>query len=789
MLRGKEPQVVVGRPAHSVGTAFRAVVRGVDPVDSSAPRIRRSQWSFRREFLVPTIARWCHAHRLVVVLLWLGLIVGLGAGAMSAGSAYTNSTNMPNTESGTALALMSKGSSGASGDSGTIVWQTDKGSVTASSVEQPMEKVLAEIAEAPGVVSVAGPYGQQGAAQISEGGHTAYATVTFDKSGGDLPKDQVEHVRDLASQARTGSLDVELGGTAFETGVSVSELSEIIGIGAALAVLLLMFRSVWAAALPILTGVAGVGTALFATILLSHVVTLPDTTPTMGALIGLGVGIDYALFIVHRHRRGLMAGMSVAEASAKALNTSGRAVVFAGLTVVVALLGMLTLGVGILSGMALGAAMTVILTVLAAVTLLPAILGLLGHRVLGRRQRQEVAAGRFTAPGDPKGRWARWSTLVQRRPKVMVAVSIVVMAAMALPGLSIRLGAADAGNNPASSSSRQAYDMLADGFGPGFNGPLVLAAQAPDAQSQARLADLAGDLKSVDGVASVAAAPMKPGQDVGVVTVLPDSSPQSEQTTDLIDHLREDVIPAAEQGSGLQVYVGGVTASNADFASTLTAKIPLFLGLIVILGFVLLTVAFRSLLIPAIGAVMNLLTMGAAFGAIVLVFQHGFGSSLLGAGSAGPIEAVVPVLIVGVMFGLSMDYQVFLVSRMHEEWSHTRDNRRSVRIGQADTALVIAVAATIMFCVFAAFAGGGMRLIAEFGVGLAVAVLLDAFVLRMVLVPALMHLAGTANWWLPRWLERRLPHFSVEGDSSSDNTGPPAPPPALDEKEYAAARG
>ncbi|MDH6622334.1 RND superfamily putative drug exporter [Streptomyces sp. LBL] len=737
-----------------------------------------------------SIARWCHARRLAVVLLWLGLIVGLGAGAMSAGAAYTNSTNMPNTESSTALNLMSMGSSGASGDSGTIVWQTvdDAASVTASSVEQSMDKVLAEIAEAPGVASVTSPYIQQGAAQISEDGHTAYATVVFDKSGADLPKDQVEHVEELASEARTSSLDVEFGGTAFGTGVSVSELSEIIGIGAALVVLLLMFRSVWAAALPILTGVAGVGTALFATILFSHVVTLPDTTPTMGALIGLGVGIDYALFIVHRHRRGLMAGMSVAEASAKALNTSGRAVVFAGLTVVVALLGMLTLGVGILSGMALGAAMTVVLTVLAAVTLLPAILGLLGHRVLGRRQRREVAVGRFTVPGEPTGRWARWSSLVQRRPKVMVAVSIMVMAAMALPALSIRLGSADAGNNPTSSSSRQAYDMLADGFGPGFNGPLVLAAEAPDAQAQAHLTDLADDLKTVDGVASVTAVPMQQGQDVGVVTVLPDSSPQSEQTTDLIDHLRDDVIPAAEQGSDLQVYVGGVTASNADFASTLTSKIPLFLGLIVILGFVLLTLAFRSLLIPAIGAVMNLLTMGAAFGAIVLVFQHGFGSSLLGAGSAGPIEAVVPVLIVGVMFGLSMDYQVFLVSRMHEEFSHTKDNRRSVRVGQADTALVIAVAATIMFCVFAAFAGGGMRLIAEFGVGLAVAVLLDAFVVRMMLVPALMHLSGKATWWLPRWLDRCMPHFSVEGDSSSDHADPPAAQAMLEKEDAGVTR-
>ncbi|WP_318218971.1 MMPL family transporter [Streptomyces sp. SCL15-6] len=697
---------------------------------------------------------------------------------------------MPNTESSTALNLLSKNSSGASGDSGTIVWQADDGasSVRDAAVKQPVSKALSQIADAPGVASVSGPYTQQGAAQISKDGHTAYATVTFDKGGTDLPKSQVEHVMDLASQARTSALDVEFSAGVFGGGVTISELSEIIGVAAALVVLLLMFRSMWAAVLPVLTGVAGVGTATFATMLLSHGVSLSSTTPAMGSLIGLGVGIDYALFIVHRHRRGLMAGMRVAEASAKALNTSGRAVLFAGLTVVVALLGMLTLGVGILSGMAVGAALTVVLTVLAAVTLLPALLGLLGHRVLGRRQRREVAAGRFTAPGEPQGRWARWSVLVQRRPKAMVAVALVVMVVMAVPALSIRLGSADAGNNPASSSSRQAYDMVAEGFGPGFNGPLLLAAEVPDAQAQAHLTDLAEELKTVDGVASVTAAPMRQGQDVGVITVLPDSSPQSQKTTDLIDHLRDDVVPAAEQGSDLRVYVGGVTASNADFASVLTGKIPLFLTVIVVLGFLLLTLAFRSLLIPAIAAVMNVLTMGAALGAIVVVFQHGVGSELLGAGSAGPVEAVVPVLVIGVMFGLSMDYQVFLVSRMHEEWSHTRDNRRSVHMGQADTALVIAVAATIMFCVFAAFAGGGVRVIAEFGVGLAAAVVLDAFVVRMALVPALMHLTGTANWWLPRWLDRRLPHFSIEGDSDSGSTVQPAPQATTPEKQDAVSR-
>ncbi len=704
-----------------------------------------------------------------VILLWLGLIGVLGAGAMSAGSRYTFESDMPDTESSIAASLLAREAPAASGTGGTVVWRVSEGSVRDASVKERMRSALERISQAPGVASVAGPYNPRGAAQVSPDGRTAYAAVTFSASGEDLAGEDVRRVEGIAAGARTDGLEVELGGQAFQGGFALSHSSEIIGIGAALVVLLLMFRSAWAAVLPVLTAGAGVGTALFAVILLSHVMNLPETTPTLGALIGLGVGIDYALFIVDRHRRALMAGMDVARATEKAVTTSGRAVVFAGLTVMVALLGMFTLGIGILNGMALGAAITVALTVLAAVTLLPAVLGVLGTRVLGRAQRRALAQGRLERSHEPTGRWARWAGLVQARPGPTAAVALVLIGLVVLPGLSMRLGAADAGNDPASSSSRKAYDMLAEGFGPGFNGPLLLVAQAPAAQDRARFGALAEDLGSVEGVARVDAAPMLPGRDLGVITVVPDGSPQSEETAELIDRLRQDVVPRAERGSGLQVYVGGVTAANADFASVLIGKLPLFIGVIVVLGFLLLVLAFRSLLVPAIGAVMNLLTIGAALGAIVVVFQHGFGSELLGAGSAGPVEAIVPVMVVGVMFGLSMDYQVFLVSRMHEEWTRTRDNRRAVRVGQADTARVITVAATIMFCVFAAFAGGGMRMIAQFGVGFAVAVVLDALLLRMMLVPALMHLTGRANWWLPGLLDRRLPHFSVEGGEDAEH--------------------
>ncbi|MET8170492.1 MMPL family transporter [Streptomyces sp. NPDC005329] len=336
------------------------------------------------------------------------------------------------------------------------------------------------------------------------------------------------------------------------------------------------------------------------------------------------------------------------------------------------------------------------------------------------------------------------------------------MAALSIPVFSLRLGSSDAGNDPSSSTTRKAYDLLADGFGPGFNGPLQLVAQAPTVADKAALANLSTWLKNVDGVASVAALPMQSGSTVGIVQVVPTTSPQAKQTSDLIDHLRNDVIPAAEKGTTLKVYVGGQTAIFDDFASVLTSKLPEFIAVIVVLGGLLLMLAFRSLLIPATGAVMNLLAAGASFGILIAMFQWGWGSEALGLGKAGPVDAFIPVIMISILFGLSMDYQVFLVSRMHEEWLHTKDNARAVRVGQVETARVITAAAAIMVCVFLAFVFGGQRVIAEFGIGLAAAVALDAFILRTILVPAAMHAFGKANWWLPAWLERTMPHLSVE---------------------------
>jgi putative drug exporter of the RND superfamily len=431
-------------------------------------------------------------------------------------------------------------------------------------------------------------------------------------------------------------------------------------------------------------------------------------------------------------------------------------VLFAGSTVCIALLGLLVLGTSFLNGLAVAATLTVVCTVVAALTLLPALLGLFGMRVLSRRQRRALAAG---TPARA-GLLARWAGAVQRRPGMLAAAAIAVMLVLAIPVLSLRLGSSDQGNDSSSSTTRQAYDLLAEGFGPGFNGPLLLVAQTHTSADVAALHTLEATLPRVPDVAAVTPVAARAGTEV--IQVIPRTSPEDKATSDLISTLRGAAIPAVERGTTLHVYVGGITATFADFASFAGAKLPWFLVAILGLSFLLLVVAFRSLLIPATAAVMNLIAAAAAFGVLTAVFQWGWGSDALGFGKAGPIESFLPLVTLAILFGLSMDYQVFLVSRMNEEWAQGRDNRRAVRTGQVETGRVITAAAAIMICVFATFSLMGSRGIAEFGGGLAVAVALDAFILRTVLVPAVMHLFGNANWWLPRWLDRRLPHLAIE---------------------------
>ncbi|OQD52573.1 hypothetical protein BM536_030890 [Streptomyces phaeoluteigriseus] len=713
------------------------------------------------------MARWCYRHRLVVLLLWVGALFGLGFSASSAGTDYANVFSLPDTDSKKAYDLMEKAFPARAGDTDTVVWKTDEGSVRDEEVRSRIQPALEKIAGMKGVGGVTGPYaGAEGAGQISRDGRIAYAQVTFTDQANAVPKELVEDVVDTARQARQDGLDVELGGQAVQR---VQEpptgLAEMVGIAAAAVVLFLAFGSLFAMLLPIGVAVFGVGTGMFSTQLLSHVTDIPDLAPLLSTLIGLGVGIDYALFIVTRHRKGVLSGMDPEESTVTALNTSGRAVLFAGGTVCIALAGMLVTNLRFLDGVVIGTSLTVVLSVLAATTLLPALLGFLGPRVLSRRQRRTLAT---TGPEPEKatGLALRWSAGVQRRPWRIAVLALAVMAVLALPVLSLRLGATDQGNDDTTTTTRQAYDLLAEGFGPGFNGPLQVVVSDGDTTA------LVKDIEGTEGVARVTALP--PAQGVTVVQVIPTTSPQSEETDALIDRLRGEVIP----GAGAEAHVGGVTAVSKDFATVTGDRLPLFVATIIGLGFLLLLVAFRSLVVPLTAALMNLVAAAASFGVLVAVFQWGWGLDLLGLGKEGPINAFLPVIMLSLLFGLSMDYQVFLVSRMHEEWVHTRDNARAVRVGLAETSRVINSAALIMVCVFLAFVLSGDAGAAMAGVGLAAAVALDAFILRTALVPAAMHLLGTSNWWLPAWLEKRLPHLAVEPREEAEETAPVTDGPA-----------
>ncbi|MEU4659263.1 MMPL family transporter [Streptomyces sp. NPDC023723] len=708
------------------------------------------------------LARWCVRRRLVTVLLWLLASAGVAAAAVVTGSSYSNDYEVPGTESSRASKLLAAGFPGLGGDSDTVVWHTAAGSVRAAAVEQTMTEALRDLAALPGVAAVTSPYDDPETDRISADAHTAYATVAFEAGAGDIAEADARAVADTARAAATDGLQVELGGSAVAvTEAPGGHLAEAVGVAVAAVVLFLAFGSLAAALLPIATALVSVGTAYAGITLLGHVMTVADFAPMLGMLIGLGVGIDYALFLVTRHRRGLKRGLGPAEAAVHAVRTTGRAVVFAGATVCIALLGMLVLRLSFLNGVAVAAALTVVLTVAAAVTLLPALLCWAGPRALSRRERRRLAE-HGPEPVLPTGLAARWSAFVERRPKALGAAALLVVAVLALPTLGLRLGTSDQGNDPRGSTTRAAYDLLAEGFGPGVNGPLTLVTEVGGAEDRLALDNLDATLRATAGVASVTPVTFDSGGDTAYLTVVPESAPQARATSDLVDRLRTEVLPRAERGTALDVRVGGMTAGYDDFADVIVGKLPLFVGVVVGLGGLLLLFAFRSVGIPLKAAAMNIAAVAGSFGVVVAVFQWGWGSEALGLGRAGPIEPFLPVIMVSVLFGLSMDYQVFLVSRMYEEWLETGDNRRAVRVGLAETSRVINSAAVIMIAVFLAFVLAGDRVIAMFGIALAAAVALDAFVLRTLLVPALMHLLGRANWWLPGWLAARLPRISIE---------------------------
>jgi RND superfamily putative drug exporter len=551
-----------------------------------------------------------------------------------------------------------------------------------------------------------------------------------------------------------------------------------LGIITAGIVLFLVFGSLFAMAMPLASALVALGTAIQVIGLVSNVMKMPEFSTELVMLIGLGVGVDYALFIVSRHRQGLQAGRDVGSSVELAMDTSGRAVLFAGTIVCVALLGMFALGISFLFGMAVAASIGVAFTMVAALTFLPAMLGFVGPKILSRRQRRKLAAdGHRSSTKD--GFWLRWSKMVERRPVLWGAVALAIIGVLATPFFSLRLGLSDQGNDPKGTTTRTSYDLLASGFGPGFNGPLQLVAETTTPEQAAVMEQLATTIQGQPGVAvvtPVTTIPAKDGKQVALFVIYPTSAPQDAATTDLIDHLREGVIPAAVGSSGLTVYVGGITAIFADFATVLNGKLPVFIGVVVLLSFLLLMLVLRSLLVPLKAAVMNLISIAAAFGIVTAVFQWGWLGAVFGVNRPGPVEAFLPVMLFAILFGLSMDYEVFLVMRIHEEWLRTGDNRAAVRRGLSATGGTITAAAAIMIVVFGSFILGGQRVIKEFGVGLAAAIFVDAVIIRTALVPALMLLMGKANWWFPRWLDRALPRIHVEPEDLSELDEEPLEP-------------
>ena len=511
---------------------------------------------------------------------------------------------------------------------------------------------------------------------------------------------------------------------------------------------------------------------------------MPSISPELTLLIGLGVGVDYALFIVTRHRQGLVAGRDVESSIINAVNTSGRAVLFAGIIVCIALLGMFALGVSFLYGLAVAAAIGVALTMVAALTLLPAMLGFIGPKVMSRKQKRNLAENGPRVVGvRQQGLLAQVGGPGPALPVALGRRALIIIVAIALPFFSLQLGSADQGTDPAGTPTRVAFDMLSKGFGPGFNGPLELVTVVPQNPDPA-LDKVVDDVSQQPDVVqstppTTIYIPSKTGEgDVALTNVYPTTAPQDAATTDLVNHLRDDTVPQAVGGSGVKVLVAGTTAIYIDFANVLSSKLPLFIGLVVILSFLLLMTVFRSFVIPLTAAVMNLLSIGAAFGMLVAVFQWGDLGSLIGLHGTSPVEAFLPVMLFAILFGLSMDYQVFLVSRMHEEYIKSGgDNRMAVRNGLAATGKTITAAALIMILVFGSFILGGNRVIKEFGIGLAGGILVDAVLIRMAIVPSIMMLFGKANWWFPAWLDRILPKLSVDADDLAAGQMPEDPGP------------
>jgi RND superfamily putative drug exporter len=769
--------------------------------------------------MLERIARTCVRRRGVVLIAWIGVLVVVSIVANGiVGADYRADMQLPDSESRQVQEQIEAANPNRAGFTAQIVFEARQG-VHDPAVEAAMQDLFAKV-DALRDVDVTSPYEQQGANQISADDPIAFAELQVRDMEYQKLLDLGDRIERLGDDVHVQGLQIEYGGDMFST-FEMPE-SEALGLLAAIIILLIAFGSVLAMGLPIVTALFGLGTGVALTVLISNVQSMPDFAPQLTAMIGLGVGIDYALFIVTRYREGLHAGLETEDATASAIDTSGRAVLFAGATVIISLLGLYLMGLNFVRGLATGAALGVLVMMVAAVTLLPALLGFAGRRIEVTRYRGAIAMlvvtigfllavlfkqGAFVLVGilglilvlvgsktfakglakeiphrkiKPREEqlWYRWSRVIQHRPWPALLAGLVVLVLLAVPVLSLRMGFGDTGNLNEDQTPRRAYDLLAEGFGPGFNGPIIVTVAGEAAQDRGELTAFTDALRGTEDVAAVSD-PIPVANDLALVQVYADSAPQDEATTTLVHHLRDDVVPA----SGLDAKVGGFNAASIDFADYLSGRLPWLIGAVLVLSFVLLMIVFRSVVVPLKAVIMNLLSIGAAYGVVVAVFQWGWGAGLIGVDREGPIEAWAPMMLFAIVFGLSMDYEVFLLSRMKEEYDRTHENATAVADGLASTARVITAAALIMVCVFSAFVLGDDRSLKLFGLGLAVAVFIDATIVRMVLVPATMELLGDRNWWIPKWLDRVLPRVHIEGKHA------PVPPEAPEREEELVGAG